>query len=230
MSTEVYTSTVLCHPSVALPGDSKDLCGSTTYRSSPSCRCHELDGHRVEFGENKSGTWPIQRDNRLCDLLRGGGWRVEDSMIEGLIVNNLLTETFSTSPMRVIVSVDATPFFRASATRADVWVDCWGSLALMLVLTSCNFFYPQQIFHCIQWHAPSAGDPATWATWFIMDGSDTTSALKGVDRAGLLNDQVAHLQDHVANAYNYGASFEKPPCKSILISRIAESTNVYKCS
>lgn len=36
------------------------------------------------------------------------------------------TDQTPTQPIQVIISVDATPFFKASATRGDVWVDCWG--------------------------------------------------------------------------------------------------------
>ena len=104
--------------------------------------------------------------------------------------------------MRVIISVDATPFFRASATRADVWVDCWGDVSPISVLcyiylaTLALFFY-----HTPHWCVMFAGDPKTWMSWFILDGIDKANALTGIDRAGSLNDQIIHLQDNVSQVW-----------------------------
>ena len=83
----------------------------------------------------------------------------------------------ATNPMWVIISTDATRFFRTSATRADVFVDCWGDLTLV-------------------------SQPSRWATWFVMDGSDDTMAMAAFASQALLNDQIATVQQDLCGTDN----------------------------
>lgn len=74
--------------------------------------------------------------------------------------------------IRVLVCVDATPFFKASATRADVFVDVWGDISVV-------------------------GQQDRWSTWFAVDGGDDAKCVRAIDRVAKLNNQVIDLEDNV---------------------------------
>ena len=65
--------------------------------------------------------------------------------------------------------MDATPFWKASATRGDVYIDLADS-------------------------THSAGRPSLWSTWFTFDGSDDANPLRLADKLGQLDAQVVELQ------------------------------------
>ena len=64
---------------------------------------------------------------------------------------------------------DATPFWKASATRGDVYIDLADSTR-------------------------SAGRPSLWSTWFTFDESDDADPLRLADKLGQLDAQVGELQ------------------------------------
>ena len=76
----------------------------------------------------------------------------------------------ATSPIWVIVCPDATPLRRTSATRYDVFVDCWGDI-------------------------DAASDPRRWVTWWALDGPEDAGCLRGMDRCGGFNNEVKVLQE-----------------------------------
>ena len=71
--------------------------------------------------------------------------------------------------IKVIVAPDATPLWRTSATRCDVYVHVWGT--------------------------PSrASDVRRWATWWALDGPDDGRCLRAVDRLAGLDRDVEDLE------------------------------------
>lgn len=64
-------------------------------------------------------------------------------------------------PLKLIICADATPMWKTSATRCDVFLDCrrtkWGGNVLPLPIRATT---------------GACGRPANWSTWWIMDGSD----------------------------------------------------------
>ena len=70
---------------------------------------------------------------------------------------------------RIVICVDATPFWKASATRGDVCINLADSTR-------------------------SAGRPSLWSTWFTLDGSDDADPLRLADKLGQLDAQVGELQ------------------------------------
>lgn len=95
----------------------------------------------------------------LCDLVRvqleiakaGGGCQ------------------FRSNPVWVILCADATPLWRSSATRCDVFVDVWGGVEY-------------------------AGEFGRWATWWVLDGADDAPLLRKLQDVANLNGQVDDLQ------------------------------------
>ena len=65
--------------------------------------------------------------------------------------------------------MDATPFWKASATRGDVYIDLADTTR-------------------------SAGRPSLWSTWFTFDGSDDADPLCLADKLGQQGAQVGELQ------------------------------------
>ena len=75
----------------------------------------------------------------------------------------------------IVFCVDATPFWKASATRGDVYIDLADSTR-------------------------NAGRPSLWSTWFTFDGSDNADALRLANKLGQLDAQLVALQrDGIAN-------------------------------
>ena len=70
---------------------------------------------------------------------------------------------------RIVICVDATPFWKASATRGVVYFDLADSTR-------------------------SAGKPSFWSTWFTFDGSDDADPLRLADKLGQLDTKVGELQ------------------------------------
>ena len=63
---------------------------------------------------------------------------------------------------RIVICVDATPFWKASATRGNVYIDLTDS-------------------------ASSAGRPSLWCTWFTFVGSHDAAPLRLADKLGQLD-------------------------------------------
>ena len=63
---------------------------------------------------------------------------------------------------RIVICVDATPFWKASATCGDMYIDLADSTR-------------------------SAGRPSLWPTWFTSDGSDDADPLCLADKLGQLD-------------------------------------------
>ena len=75
-----------------------------------------------------------------------------------------------TNKIPVLVCADATPLWRAAATRCDVFIGVWpGGLA-------------------------SAGNPDNWVTWCVVDESDHRGCVRAME-AGL-NAQIEHWQSN----------------------------------
>lgn len=72
------------------------------------------------------------------------------------------------SKMWILLAVDATPFWRTSATRGDAYVD----------------LYAQKGY---------VGIPARWSTWFVFDGADDAEPLRIADQVAQLNRSVEDL-------------------------------------
>ena len=70
---------------------------------------------------------------------------------------------------RTVICVDATPFWKASATRGDVYIDLADSTR-------------------------SAGRPSLWSPWFTSDGSDNFDPLRLADKLVPLDTQMVGLQ------------------------------------
>ena len=84
----------------------------------------------------------------------------------------VFTPPRGTNKIPVLVCADATPLWRAAATRYDVFVGVWpGGLA-------------------------SAGNVDNWVTWWVMDGSDDRGRLCAIDAEAGLNAQIEHLQSN----------------------------------
>lgn len=81
--------------------------------------------------------------------------------------------------IRVIISVDSTPIWHASATRGDIYVDCSGDLV-------------------------KVGQGRRWATWFAMDGGDDCAPLRALDREGQLSRQVQEVQNAMVHLHPDG--------------------------
>ena len=84
-------------------------------------------------------------------------------------------------PWWVVICVDGTNVWQAQATRGDVWL------------------------HTPDGHL-SPTCPASWASWFAMDGRDDTAGLLAMDAAADLNGSIRHLQDHVLLPDSMGGS------------------------
>ena len=72
----------------------------------------------------------------------------------------------------VVISVDATSLWKASSTRADVWVNVWGG-------------------------AKYASKVKLWASWFCMDGGDEQAFLRSLDISANLNQEVRDVEEDV---------------------------------
>ena len=70
---------------------------------------------------------------------------------------------------RIVICVDATPFWKASATCGDVHIDLADS-------------------------THNVGRPSLLSTWFTFDGSDDADPLRLANKLGQLDAQVAELQ------------------------------------
>ena len=70
---------------------------------------------------------------------------------------------------RIVICVDATAFWKASATRGDVYINLADSTR-------------------------SAGRPSFWCKWFTFDGSDDADPLRLADKLGQLDAQLVELQ------------------------------------
>ena len=62
----------------------------------------------------------------------------------------------------IVICVDATPFWKTSATRGDVYIDLADS-------------------------THNTGRPRLWSAWFTFDGSDDADPLRVADKLGQLN-------------------------------------------
>ena len=82
---------------------------------------------------------------------------------------------YSGGEIRVLLSIDSTPICRASATRADVFVDVFGS------------------------DAASTG--SNWASWWAMDGGDDQLPLQSLDRVAHLTEQVDAAQQNMYHVH-----------------------------
>ena len=71
------------------------------------------------------------------------------------------------------ISVDATSLWKASSTRADVWVYAWGG------------------------GAKYASKVKLWASWFCMDGGDEQAFLRSLDIPVNLNQEVRDVEEDV---------------------------------
>ena len=72
--------------------------------------------------------------------------------------------------MWVVVVPDATPLWKTSVSKADVFVHVWGE------------------------GVKAAGHIARWAMWWCMDGPDDAGCLLAIDDIAKLNEQVVALQ------------------------------------
>ena len=72
----------------------------------------------------------------------------------------------------VVISVHATSLWKASSTRADVWVNVWGG-------------------------AKYASKVKLWASWFCMDGGDEQAFLTSLDIWANLNQEVRDMEEDV---------------------------------
>ena len=72
----------------------------------------------------------------------------------------------------IVISVDATSLWKASSTRADVWVNVWGG-------------------------AKYASKVKLWASWFCMDGGDEQAFLRSLDISANLNQEVRDVEEDV---------------------------------
>ena len=72
----------------------------------------------------------------------------------------------------VVIAVDATSLWKASSTRADVWVNVWGG-------------------------AKYASKVKLWASWFCMDGGDEQAFLRSLDISANLNQEVRDVEEDV---------------------------------
>ena len=82
----------------------------------------------------------------------------------------VFTPPRGTNKIPVLVWADATPLWRAAATRCDVFVGVWSA------------------------GLASAENPHNWVTWWVMDGSDDRGRLCAMDAEARLNAQIEHLQ------------------------------------
>ena len=73
----------------------------------------------------------------------------------------------------VVISSDATSLWKASSTRADVWVNVWGG------------------------GAKYASKVKLWASWFCMDGGDEQAFLRSLDISANLNQEVRDVEEDV---------------------------------
>ena len=73
----------------------------------------------------------------------------------------------------VVISVDATSLWKASSTRADVWLNVWGG------------------------GAKYASKVKLWASWFCMHGGDEQAFLRSLDISVKLNQEVRDMEEDV---------------------------------
>ena len=78
----------------------------------------------------------------------------------------------------VVLSVDATSLWKASSTRADVWVNVWGGGAKYALKVKL------------------------WASWFCMDGGDEQAFLRSPDISANLNQEVRDVEEDVVFLQN----------------------------
>ena len=74
----------------------------------------------------------------------------------------------------VVISLDATSLWKASSTRADVWVNVWGGGG-----------------------AKYASKGKLWASWFCMDGGDEHAFVRSLDISANLNQEVRDVEEDV---------------------------------
>ena len=84
---------------------------------------------------------------------------------------NLALPIHLSNTILVLICPDATPLWRTSATKCDIFVSCWAG------------------------GAEVAGDVRRWACWWAMDGPDNSNCLRALDVKGDLNAQVADLEN-----------------------------------
>ena len=72
----------------------------------------------------------------------------------------------------VVISVEATSLWKASSTRADVWVNVSGG-------------------------AKYASKVKLWASWFCMDGGEEQAFLRSLDISAYLNQEVRDVEEDV---------------------------------
>lgn len=77
---------------------------------------------------------------------------------------------YTNGSIRVLISVDSTPVWRSSATRADIFVESGYDFA-------------------------AVGKGKNWATWFVLDGGDDVAPLRAMDLVGQLTEQVRKVQN-----------------------------------
>ena len=72
-----------------------------------------------------------------------------------------------------------TSLWKASSTRADVWVNVWG-----------------------RGGAKYASKVKLWASWFCMDGGDEQAFLRSLDISANLNQEVRDVEEDVVRFQN----------------------------
>ena len=77
----------------------------------------------------------------------------------------------------VVIAVDVTSLWKASSTRADVWVNVWEG-------------------------AKYASKGKLWASWFCMDGGDEQAFLRSLDISANLNQEVRDVEEDVVLVQN----------------------------
>ena len=71
--------------------------------------------------------------------------------------------------IKLIICADATPMWKMAATRCDVFLDTRSSLG-------------------------ASGKPRNWGTWWILDGGDDCTSLRGADIVGGFNAQQVQVE------------------------------------
>ena len=109
------------------------------------------------------------------------------------IGEQLNTLQYTDGVIRVLLSIDSTPIWRASATRADIFVDCFGS----------NGEY-QRSLEYVSKDSAIVGKGTNWATWWAMDGGDDRLPLHTLDRLAQLSAQVDVVQRNMFHMHKSG--------------------------
>ena len=93
------------------------------------------------------------------------------------IIRYLWPEILGTPPPSgvaiVAISVDASCLWKASSTRADVWVNLCGR----------GLKYASKV--------------KLWASWFCMDGGDERAFLRTLDISANLNQEVREVEEDI---------------------------------